>query len=1204
MESKRGHKRVRRRVIRTLSIVLVVILLLPFLLYGGVALYLKPERLTRIVNNICAQYINADIQIDTITLSMFSEFPDIGLRLRGGSVISRAFDDTPDSLRSSLSVRADSLLQFKEIVASVSLPSILKMKLNIKGIRFDEPNIYAYVSKWGKANWDIFPESDDEESSMSINVKRISISNAKRIAYNDRSELIYVNASASRIMLRGDFGTGEEGIRLDRIRANDLMMLMNLEPEQFAGRIILDSLRVGRDNNSYSLRAKTNISAQIDGVKYTSRAPVTLSGKISYDSDSGRIIIDDSMIGINDVPIQISGEVDMSAPDIIMTAIDLRSEAFSFSKVLDLLPAESFPDIKKISTDISADIALHIRGGISSITGELPVIDASVEIPGGYLRYTDVPSYIQNFVIEGDLHLDPNNMDNSWLSIDDLNIVAPALDLSADGELTDLMGDMKFDGSLRGSADLDSLNRMFSFTDDIVAKGRLSIGVITDIKLSQLSLAGIAKSRLLGSIIADSLDVRVPSEDIFLIAGASQMTFSSQEESEDIFGGDMPMTSISFSSDTLNIRYGTEMNFAASRFEANVGSDLAKIGSDDFTKIPLKTDITSERMNISLADSLWVRAQDFNGKVSITPAANGSQAEVSLVANVSRMMLRDLENRAMLMAPYIRINGVQRLVSAERRSQRGDDNSSQSGIRSDRVASSTGQEPYRVIGGPLADDPQSGEAPDRRLSFRQRRLDSLQMLYPDVMRDSLIVHNRRVTQQNRARDEFAASNIDLSIDKSLADILRNWSISGEISARGGRITTPYFPLSNRIEGMDVEFSNDSIAIKRAEIRAGASNMRITGSISNLQRALTSGRTLKIGIDIASDSLDINQLLKTSMAGVLYSDKNETEKSQISSIEDEDMTEVLLTEAETTESSLIVIPSNIDMSLTFDLNNAIYSGLALNKFTGEILAKNRTLKLNDIAVTSSGGDLNLTALYATRNKNDIIAGFDLELKNVEVDKFIDLIPAVDSLLPMLKSFEGVLNCGIAATAQLDTMMNIIFPSINGVCRISGRDMVLLDGETFAQISKMLMFKNKQRNMVDDIAVEIVIQNDSIEVFPFLMTIDRYQAAVSGIQDFDMNFVYHISVLKSPLPLRFGITFTGTPADFKFKLGRALYKNTDLPVYTHVIDQSIINLRKELNDIFQRGIDQMTNRDFSRIRINSDLAREINELSSELGTEAND
>ena len=84
-------------------------------------------------------------------------------------------------------------------------------------------------------------------------------------------------------------------------------------------------------------------------------------------------------------------------------------------------------------------------------------------------------------------------------------------------------------------------------------------------------------------------------------------------------------------------------------------------------------------------------------------------------------------------------------------------------------------------------------------------------------------------------------------------------------------------------------------------------------------------------------------------------------------------------------------------------------------------------------------------------------------------------------------------------------------------------------------------------------------------------DRYKAAVSGVQRLDMSFDYHISVLKSPIPFRLGVNIFGTLDKFKFRIGRARYKNENLPSFVGLIDTTRVNLRRTITDIFRRGVD---------------------------------
>ena len=275
-----------------------------------------------------------------------------------------------------------------------------------------------------------------------------------------------------------------------------------------------------------------------------------------------------------------------------------------------------------------------------------------------------------------------------------------------------------------------------------------------------------------------------------------------------------------------------------------------------------------------------------------------------------------------------------------------------------------------------------------------------------------------------------------------------------------------------------------------------------------------------------------------------------------------------------DSPLIIVPSNITVDVKVDIGYGKFADITINKLTGALVSRDRVIQLKDMVAKTSVGEINLTALYATRSKKDITFGIDLEFKNIQVEDFIRIIPSIDSLVPMLSSFKGVINSQIAAAASLDTTMNIILPSLNAACRISGKDMVLLDGQTFSEIASTLKFKNRERNLVENIAVELLIRNSRIEIFPFLMQIDRYKTAISGVHNLDMTFNYHISVLKSPIPFRLGIDITGDLANnskMKYGIGKAKYKDTNLPTYVTIIDTTRLNLRTQIDNFIQQGVD---------------------------------
>ena len=126
--------------------------------------------------------------------------------------------------------------------------------------------------------------------------------------------------------------------------------------------------------------------------------------------------------------------------------------------------------------------------------------------------------------------------------------------------------------------------------------------------------------------------------------------------------------------------------------------------------------------------------------------------------------------------------------------------------------------------------------------------------------------------------------------------------------------------------------------------------------------------------------------------------------------------------------------------------------------------------------------------------------------------------------------------------------------------------------FQKLARKLLFKNKREGYIDHMSVEGIISNNVVEVFPFVLTMDRYTLALSGIQNLDMSFKYHVSLIKSPFLIKLGLDIYGDDFDdMKFRIGRAKYKTPDVPVFSKVIDDTKINLVTSIEDIFKKGVD---------------------------------
>lgn len=461
---------------------------------------------------------------------------------------------------------------------------------------------------------------------------------------------------------------------------------------------------------------------------------------------------------------------------------------------------------------------------------------------------------------------------------------------------------------------------------------------------------------------------------------------------------------------------------------------------------------------------------------------------------------------------------------------------------------------------------------DAMSTARAHYMDSLKRANPGMSASDLIAREQRrrgagMPSYMREKD-FAKADISIALDSSITNYLKQWKPTASISVRRGSVMTPALPLRTRIGGLYGRFDGDKLNLDTLSVKCGSSDAVASGSVSGLRRALISKGNLKADLDIRSKRINLNEII----AALQIAQQNQIDTT-VHSEEDESFVIDTLADVvlDSTSMALIVVPGNVDASLKVHADEIDYTDILITPGIATVNMRDRVLQLADTRLVTNLGNIDLDAFYSTRTKKDITAGADLRLSDVSAEGIIHMLPTVDSLMPALKSFKGKLNCDVTATTKLDTSMNILMPTLDGVVRIQGKDLRIDDAGDLRKITKLLVFKDKNIGSIDDLYVNAVVHDNKLEVYPFILGVDRYQLALYGVQGFDKTMNYQVSILRSPFIIRFGIKMYGKLDDWHFGLTRAKYRNGTVPAFSQELDSLQINLGTSIRNIYRQGIE---------------------------------
>ena len=424
--------------------------------------------------------------------------------------------------------------------------------------------------------------------------------------------------------------------------------------------------------------------------------------------------------------------------------------------------------------------------------------------------------------------------------------------------------------------------------------------------------------------------------------------------------------------------------------------------------------------------------------------------------------------------------------------------------------------------------------------------------------------NRRLIRGKRYLELNTDQTIDhllasLETDSTLGDsadmvqtFLTYWDVNTKVRLASAKVLTPDMNYPANIALADLALDGRNLKINDLSVIVRKTDLVLSGMVKHLRRSLLGRAKWEAELNLSSRLLkasDLMNLLKSSQPDSTVAENVPTDS---------------------VKSEIIVVPDNFDITLHTNLKEVRYDKARLLNVKGEVDVRNCYIILNDLTFNSELGNVQTTLFYKAANKKGADVSADLKVDKLNITKLITQVPEIDTLFPMLRSFEGLISTDIMALGKLNSNFDIDIPSINASCLVRGDSLVVLDNETFRKISKLLLFKDKDRNLIDSLSLEFVMKNKVINFFPFIFSMDRYKVGILGTQYADMTFDYKFVVLKWPLLLKLLVNYKGDLNDLdhaKLKIRLDKKKNGYAKQFENTDTYSIV--RQQIQKVLRKG-----------------------------------
>ena len=1077
----------------------------------GIAVWiLTPERLTPMVQRAASEYLDAEIGVKRVELTFWSTFPKVTLQVDSLVVTSNAFKKLTPEQRDSLPADADQLLRLERLTGGINLPALLNGAIKLYDIELQSPEVRLVQFDSNTANYLIVPPS--EADSAASEIPDISIN---RFSIKGNTPIIYYSL------------------------ADSIDLTVKL----------LTTELIGSEAPTYSIDLSGTSTGKVADLLNIEGLPFGLNGYVKWDADIPNALeLKDFELSVGDIAMNLNAELDF-ADSLTVKSADIHGASLHITHLLSLVKNTTGQQLPDVTTDLTMDIHAAFASPYRLGADVLPDIRLDVTVPKGRLEYERLR--LNTFAADISAFIEKGDINHSRFDIKELKAIGQGVGFVLEGTVT-ADGDIAnplVKGLFNGGVGFERLPRLLLAKLPCTLKGYMTGTTDFRFRPSDLQRVDLNAIKLDGNLTLNnfSLDMRDSSATAYTRLARLDFGANSKMKRDSMVIDSLARVSLNV--DTLSYAAGG-ITFAGRGMLIGAGVRHDGKSRYDSTRVlPVGIVLKGERIAMrSDSDSLRIRLRDFEARAALTRFnGNVHRPQLSVDVEARRAMYADRLNRATLTDANLS------LMLHPRKHPR---------------LSPAGYAIYDSI---------SRACPNLRLdsvyALTQAELRAQRKLR-GPQNDTQALDSAERARRRMANEAARANDLDFGVDNSVKTWLRLWEASGSIKARRARGFTPYFPMRNAVENVDVTFNTDSVVITDTRYRGGSSQATLNGRIANISSALTSrrGAPIEVDVDIEFDTLDINSFAQAVFAGSAFAARADSAQVGITAADvdnDEDLQRAV-EEAAPADTLAFVVPANLKAKVRLNANEVQYSDIWFQRVNGNLEIDNGSIHLDRFAGYTNMGTIDLTALYSAPNLRDINFAAGMVIRRLDLKKFLHMLPQIDSLLPLLNHIEGIVTADLGMTTELDSLMDFKFHTLRAAMKLEGDSLVVLDNETFRKASKWLVFKNKDRNMIDHMEVELLVRDSKLDFMPFQFDIDRYKLGVWGGNTLDMKYDYHIAVLKSPLPFKFGINISGHGDKFKIRLGKANFNPDKIVRQQQLTDTVRINLVNEIRNVFHFGV----------------------------------
>ena len=432
---------------------IVGILFLTILLLLIVTPLLFQNQIKESVKTFLNDSVTAQIDFENVSLSLISSFPQANVTVQDLKIVNQ------------LTFEGVTFAAVKSISFDMSVKELFKNESDgpivVNSIQIDEAVLTIKSDKFGNNNYDIAKETEgtstESDTNFKLNIEDYALRNSS-VTYIDETSNTVVNISALNHSGKGNFST---------------------------------------DLSELNTTTEALVSFSVDNTNYLNANSVKLDALIALDLIENKYTFKENKFFINQLALEFDGFVKLleAGSEVDIT---FKNTGSTFKEFLAVIPETYSKDIEGVTTTGSFKVEGFVKGLVTET--HIPKMDIKMVSNNASFKYPSLPKSVEDISINASIKNDSGNMDDTYVSIRDLQFRIDQDVFKSSATLKNLTKNMLVDATVDGTLNLANISKAYPVELDTELSGTLNAKLHTVFDMNAIETNAYERTKNNGTI--------------------------------------------------------------------------------------------------------------------------------------------------------------------------------------------------------------------------------------------------------------------------------------------------------------------------------------------------------------------------------------------------------------------------------------------------------------------------------------------------------------------------------------------------------------------------------------------------------------------------------------------------------------------------------------------------------------------------------